>query len=119
MKLQDFKEYISNFPIRTVFNYGISEPFSWRGDYSEVAFAITKGKTSREGILSSIQLAYEERFAGYKGTINEYDGCTPIHFEKGCKYYTDGKYSWDKIAEIEGSEAYKSVEEKLVKLAFH
>ena len=31
----------------------------------------------------------------------------------------DGKYSWDKIAEIEGSEAYKSVEEKLVKLAFH
>lgn len=119
MKLQDFQEYISNFPIGTVFNYGISEPFSWRGDYSEVAFSLNDAQMSREEVLTNIELAYTETFMGYKGGDYKYSDYTTVHFEQGIRYYTDGAYTWDKIAEIEKTEAYKSVEEKLVKLAFH
>ena len=40
MELKNLKDYISSFPNETVFKYGISKPFSWRGSYDEVAFSI-------------------------------------------------------------------------------
>ena len=70
MELKDFKQHISNFPKGTVFNYGISKPFSWRGSYDEVAFSLVESQMTREEILSNIELAYTETFNGYKGGLS-------------------------------------------------
>lgn len=119
MELKDFKEYILKFPKGKIFNYGISEPFSWRGSYDEVAFAITESPMTREDILTNIEFAYSEIFYGYKGGEYTYKDWTKINFEEeGSRNYSDGDYTAKLISKIENSEVFKSQEERLIKLAF-
>lgn len=118
MTLLDFKNYISEFPKETIFNYGISEPFSWRGSYSEVAFQFLEESMSAEKILQNINLAYEGTFYGYKGGDYTYYDYTEVNFESNYGSWTDGGYVSAKIAEIEKTESYSSQEDRLVKLAF-
>jgi hypothetical protein len=119
MELKDFKEHISNFPKGTVFNYGISKPFSWRGSYDEVAFSIVESPMSKEDILANIELAYTGTFYGYKGGEYKYQDYTTVNFEEeGSRNYSDGRYVAQMIAKIEEKEEYQSQEDRLVKLAF-
>jgi len=57
MTLGQFKNYVKGFEMGKLFNYGISEPFSWRGSYNEVAFEILTQPMSREQILNNIEYA--------------------------------------------------------------
>ena len=119
MNLKEFKDYIESFPVEAIFNYSISEPFSWRGSYNEVAFAIDDSSMSRELMLEYIERAYTETFTGYKGGEYRYDDYTDIHYEESYSCCTSGDYTSEWIARIEGNEAYKSIEERLIKIAFN
>ena len=119
MELKDFKQHISNFPKGTVFPYGITQPFSWRGRNDEVAFSILETPTTREDILANIELCYTETFYGYKGGEYQYGDHTDVNFEEeGSRNYSDGRYTAEMIAKIENASAYKSNEDRLVALAF-
>lgn len=118
MLLKDFKDYIENLDPNKKFNYGISEPFSWRGSYSEVAFEILGQPMTREEILNNIQKAYTEEFYGYKGGEYTYNDYTEVHFESDSGSYTDGGYCANWISKIEGGEIFQSQEMRLTKLAF-
>lgn len=119
MNLQDFKQHISNFPNGTQFKFGITEPFSWRGSYDEVAFSIVESPMSKEDILKNIERAYSETFYGYKGGEYQYDDDTNVNFEEyGSRNYTSGRYVAEMIAKIENADTYQSQEERLIKIAF-
>jgi len=118
MTLKDFKEYFEGFFAETRFKYGISEPFSWRGIYAEVAFSIDKSHMTKEEILRRIDIAYTDSFYGWKGGEYKYNDNTEIHFESDRSSYTDEEYCANIIAEIEGKDPYTSQEERLVKMAF-
>jgi hypothetical protein len=118
MNLGEFKQYIESFEPDTSFQYGISKPFSWRGIYSEVAFAVSETSMTRKEILENINIAYTGVFEGYKGGKNRYKDYTDIHFEENISQWTDGGYCAKWIAKIEGSEIIRSQEEKLIKLMF-
>lgn len=119
MELKDFKQHIESFPNGTRFNFGISQPFSWRGRYYEVAFSIVESAMTREEILANIELAYTKTFYGYKGGEYQYGDHTTVNFEEeGSCSYSNGGYTTQMIAKIENSEEYRSQEERLVKLAF-
>jgi len=118
MELKEFKYCIENTEKGKQFNYGISEPFSWRGRYDEVAFQILEQPMTREEILANIQKAYTCTFYGYKGGEYTYQDYTEVHFEEDSSRYTDGGYCAKMIAKIEGGEIYESQEKRLVKLAF-
>lgn len=119
MELKEFKDYVQNFKQGTEFEYGISDPFSWRGSYDEVAFEVLQRPMTREEILAKINKAYSETFSGYKGGEFTFDDYTPVNFEEDTGRYTDGGYCAEWIAKIEGSEMRQSQEERLVKLMFH
>ena len=118
MNLKEFKQQIEQAKTGKAFDYGISEPFSWRGSYNEVAFEILEQPTTREEILVNIQKAYEGTFYGYKGGDYTYNDYTDIHFEEDYGAWSDGGYCANMIAKIEGGETYQSQEMRLVKLAF-
>lgn len=119
MKLKDFKEYIEHFPPETIFDHDISDPFSWRGAYDEVAFAVILHlPNTREAILEKIEQAYKNTFIGYKGGEYTYNDHTPVHFESDICDYTDGTYCAEKIAKLAEEEMYTSQEMRLVNLAF-
>ena len=118
MNLQDFRDYIAKFPSGHNFEYGISEPFSWRGIYAEVAFSIIDGNMCRYDILKRIDMCLDRTFIGYNGVEYKYDWTTPVNFEDGYNEYTDGAYVDNWIFEIQGKTAYMSKEEELVRLAF-
>lgn len=118
MVLEEFKDYIENKEIGKKFNYGISEPFSWRGSYDEVAFEILEQPMTREEVLANIEKAYTDTFYGYKGGKYTYKDYTEVNFERDGSKYTDGSYCAEMIAEIEDDEIYESQEKRLVKLAF-
>lgn len=118
MELKDFKKHIESFPNGTQFDFGISQPFSWRGAYSEVAFEMLKQPMTKEEILANIELAYTETFEGYKGGEYKYNDHTDIHFESDYGSWTDGYYVSSWIDSIEQKEECQSQEERLVKLVF-
>ncbi len=119
MTLKDFKQHISSFPNGTQFNFGITNPFSWRGSYDEVAFSIVESPMSKEDILANIELAYTETFYGYKGGEYKYQDYTTVNFEEeGSCHYSAGRYVAQMIAKIEEKDEYQSQEDRLVKLAF-
>ena len=72
--------------------FGISEPFSWRGSYDEVAFSIIDGKTKKSEILKNIETALSDKFIGYKGGDFHYDTSTVFHFESDFSDWSDGGY---------------------------
>jgi len=118
MELGKFKQYIESFEDNHIFDYSISEPFSWRGVYAEVAFDITNEKSTKEEVLQKIQKAYSESFYRYKGGDFTYNDYTDIHFERDESAYSDGKYAQRIIETITEKEEPLTIEEKLVKLAF-
>lgn len=118
MELKQFKQQIEQAEEGKTFDYGISEPFSWRGSYDEVAFEIIEQPMTREEILANIEKAYTGTFYGYKGGEYTYVDYTEVHFEEDGSRYTDGGYCAEMIAKIEGGETYQSQEMRLVKLAF-
>ena len=118
MNLGQFEQHIKSFPEGTIFKYGISEPFSWRGVYAEVAFQMLEESMTREQILERIQEAYNGIFVGYKGGEYRYCETTDVNFECDYGRYTDGGYTSQWIAKLEETEPYQSQEERLVKLAF-
>jgi hypothetical protein len=116
MNLKEFKTYVESTIVGITFEYGISEPFSWRGSYDEVAFDVIEGIMTREEMLRRIEMAYTGTFHGYKGGEYRYNDYTDIHFESGYGSYTDGDYCGQWIARIEGNEPVSSQEERLVRL---
>ena len=118
MELKEFKTQIEQAVGGYTFEYGISEPFSWRGSYDEVAFEILECPMTREEILTNIEKAYEGTFRGYKGGEYTYQDYTEVHFEEDSGSWTDGGYCAEMIAKIEGGEMYQSQEMRLVRLAF-
>ena len=118
MELIEFKQQIEQAEIGKIFDYGVSEPFSWRGIYTEVAFEMIEQPMTREEILANIERAYSEEFYGYKGGTFRYDDHTEVHFESDSGSWTDGGYCVNWIAKIEDNEPYESQEMRLVKLAF-
>lgn len=119
MTLKDLKEFVSNSPEKTEFNYGLTKPFSWRGSYDEVAFSILESPMTREEILGNIELAYTETFYGYKGGEYQYDDYTIVNFEEeGSRNYSDGGYTAQMISRIEGTKEYRDQETKLINLIF-
>ncbi len=118
MNLLEFKNYISELPNETKFNFSISEPFSWRGSYDEVAFEVLDKESTKLEILSNIQKAYEGKFYGYKGGEYEFYDYTPVNFEEDSRRWTDGEYCANWISKIEQLPAYKSQEHRLIALMF-
>ena len=119
MNLQDLKKHIESFSDGTVFKNGISNPFSWRGSYDEVAFSIISDEMTREEMLIRIGKAYTETFYGYKGGDYNYSDYTTVNFEEeGSRNYSDGKYTAEIISKLENSDQFNSQEERLVRLAF-
>lgn len=119
MNVSKFKNHIESFPDGKQFKFGISQPFSWRGSYDEVAFSILEQPMTKEEILAKIELAYTETFKGYKGGQYKYNDHTDIHFENDYGSYTDGGYVFRWIVKIEEEkEGYQSQEDKLIKIAF-
>lgn len=116
MELRELKEQIERTGNGRTFEYGISEPFSWRGSYDEVAFRIIEQPMTREEILINIQKAYIETFMGHKGGEYKYSDRTKIHFEEDRSRCTDGIYCAEMIAKIEGNDICESQEARLVKL---
>lgn len=65
----------------------LTDVFSWRGVYSEVAFTPSKNG-SREKSMYLLTDAIENTFEGYKGGIYGYDMETDVHFEPDPSSYT-------------------------------
>ena len=118
MELKEFKQQIEQAETGKTFDYGISEPFSWRGSYDEVAFEIIEQPMTREEILANIEKAYTGTFYGWKGGTFRYVDHTEVNFESDSSRWTDGGYCANWIARIEDNEPYESQEMRLVKLAF-
>lgn len=119
MNLLDFKKHILSFPEETIFNFGVTEPFSWRGSYNEVAFSIIESPMARKDILKNIEIAYTETFYGYKGGEYTYSDYTTVNFEEeGGRNYSAGRYVAEMIAKIENTDTYQDQEDRLIKLAF-
>lgn len=119
MYLKDFKQHIESFPKGYMFKHKLSEPFSWRGSYSEVAFDISLNtEQTREEALEMINEAYTREFRGYKGGKYTYNDYTEVYFEPGSSSWSDGGYTARLISQIENEEEYTSQEMILVKKAF-
>ena len=118
MKLLEFKDYVLSLDELEILDYGISEPFSWRGSYDEVAFSILNQPTPIDEILRNINLAYTNIFIGWKGGEYRYNDFTTVNFESGHGEYSDGEYCAKWISVIENSEQILSQEERLIKLMF-
>lgn len=117
MTLGQLKKYIESFAPGTVFEYNLSEPFSWRGDYSEVAFSISNEKSTREDLLKKIKSALTGTFYGYKGGEYRFQEYTDIHFEESGSDWTDGRYCAEKLKQVTGV-GESTIEATLIKAAF-
>jgi hypothetical protein len=118
MNLGQLRTYIEALPEGTVLKYSLSEPFSWRGSYAEVAFRIEEEESTREDLLKKIDLAFSKTFYGYKGGEYEYGKYTDVHFEEDYRSWTDGGYTANWISKLTEEEPVYSQEHRLVTLAF-
>lgn len=84
-----------------ILDYGVSEPFSWRGSYDEVAFRIERNVSKKE-CLDRIFKALNDKFYGYKGGEFYFNEHTPVNFESSSDSYSDGEYREEIITEVEG-----------------
>ena len=77
MTIFDLKEYFKNTEEPKFF---LKNYFSWRGNYSEIAFTpSTHG--SKEDTLSLLEDATRRTCTGWKGGEYNYDDDTSVHFE--------------------------------------
>lgn len=118
MTLGEFKALILSKEVGYIFNYGITEPFVWRGSYDEVAFNLIDEPTSREVILSRIEMALTQSFVAYKGGEFRYNTFTDVHFERDNSCWSDGRYCAKLISKIENKQRYRTMELRLASLAF-
>jgi hypothetical protein len=118
MDLKELQDYFKGFDENHAFDFGLSQPFSWRGSYDEVAFEVIDNPHTREEILSNIQMAYDKTYTGYKGGEFEYYDYTPVHFERDSSAYTDGGYAREWIQKIVQEPQFETLEERMVKLMF-
>ena len=118
MNLEEMNNYFRGFKDGTKFEYGISEPFSWRGSYDEVAFEILREEMTKEEIIKRIELAYAETFHGHKGGEYTFKDYTSVNFETDTSSYTDGGYTANMIAELEKKEPVYDNDHRLLELAF-
>ena len=117
MQLGEFKKYIESFLEGAMFDFSISEPFSWRGDYSEPAFSLSKTPSTREDILANIELALTNTFHGYKGGSYKFMESDYVNFESGFGRWSDGGYTQEWIEDLSGDDS-RTEEERLIKLMF-
>lgn len=119
MNLRQLKKHIESFPSDHVFDNTLSEPFSWRGSYCEVALDITLGnQQTRTEALEKIERAYTDTFRGYKGGEYTYNDYTEVYFEYDTSSWSDGGHTSRLISQLENDEEYQSQEMRLTKLAF-
>lgn len=117
LTLGKLKEGFEKLDPNKVLEIGISEPFSWRGSYDEVAFSIIKNVTVKE-CLDNIEKAFTETFYGYKGGEYKYFDKTPVNFESDSGRYSGGSYAEYVIDEYFYEES-SSVESKLANCIFN
>lgn len=77
MTLQEIYDYFKN---NTEPKYFLTDVFSWRGNYSDIAFTPSK-IGSRCTSLQLIKRALRHSFKGYKGGYYKYSPNTIVHFE--------------------------------------
>ena len=118
MKLGKLKKLIESLPDGKKFNRSLSDPFSWRGSYDEVAFSIEEVAATKEEMLDKITKAFTQEFCGYKGGEYRYNGQTPVNFEADESDYSDGSYTDGWISMLLNIDPAESNEERLVKLLF-
>lgn len=118
MNLGELKQHFEGFDDDHVFDYSLSEPFSWRGSYAEVAFSIKEEPSTKEDMLKNIELATTNQFYGYKGGEYRYNEHTPINFERGYSSWSDEGYVKDIISDIKDELPYKSIQQEFITLAF-
>ncbi len=118
MKLGKLKKLIESLPDGMTFKYSLSDPFSWRGSYDEVAFSIDPHGATKEVLLEKITKAFTHEFCGYKGGNYRYNGQTSVNFEADESDYSDGGYTNGWISMLLGIDPAESNEERLVKLLF-
>lgn len=118
MTLGEFKTHIESFPNGMILDYGLSDPFCWRGDYSEVAFAIDHDFSAREAVLEKITAALNHSCLSYDGREYSFHTRTEVHFEENKNAYTDGRYTSQWIAELEKGIPYQTQEHRLINLLF-
>lgn len=116
MLLGELKKHIEDFEEGHLFDFTLSEPFSWRGDYSEVAFSIKKEQSTKESLLELINTALTGEYYGYKGGLYKFDENTFVNFEDSPRSWSDGGYVLSKLEELDCE--HLDPEEKLIKLAF-
>ena len=97
MKLGQLKEMFSRLDPNTELQYGISEPFSWRGSYDEVAFSF-EPLVNVKTCLERIDMAMSQTFYGYKGGEYKYYADTPVNFEPTISFWSDGEYCENMIS---------------------
>lgn len=85
MTIKDLKEYFLNTENPKFF---LTDVFSWRGFYSEVAFTPSAVGT-KERSLELIEEALTGTFIGYKGGEFTYDEWTNVHFENDSSFSDD------------------------------
>ena len=116
MTLSQFKSFIESLPDNSTFDYSLSQPFSWRGSFDEVAFDIYDQPSTKSEVLWAINLAYDKKgFKGYKGGTYFYDDDTCVNFEKEPSEYSGGGYSkflYEKLTKNQ------TLEMQVVNLAF-
>ena len=100
-----------------MFDYSISEPFSWRGNYCEPAFSLSEEPSTREDILKNIDLALTNTFNGYKGGHYKFLETDYVNFESEWRSWSDGGYTQDWIWELLPKDT-QTEEEKLIKSMF-
>jgi len=115
--LKQFQDYISQFSPYHKFKFTLSDPFSWRGSYDEVAFSVNEGESTAVDILLKIQHAYREEYIGYKGGKYSYNDSTLVNFEENRTAWSDEQYAKEFI-ETHSEDKLYSLQEKLVRLAF-
>lgn len=118
MKLGDLKYRIESHPQGTCFSYSLSDPFSWRGVYAEVAFTVLDERCCREELLEKINRALSDEFIGWKGGEYFYNKDTPVHFEERHGDYSNGDYSRQLVSEILSTKVYRTPESHLIDLIF-
>lgn len=85
MTLKHLKSYFENTENSKFY---LTDIFSWRDIYNEVAFtSSTEG--SREESLNLINEALNGAFTGYKGGCYTYNIYTKVHFENNISSYDD------------------------------
>lgn len=92
MTLQELKEFFESIDPNKTLHYRLSEPFSWRGDYSEVCFSFESLPSRAIDSLKMIDKALEGEFEGWKGGSYSYDLHTTVNFEKQHRDWTNGGY---------------------------